>query len=71
MIKDRDGNVLTTEELVLRRWEEGIEGLMNEEDERERRLEVETVEEEVGKISKDEVRTSFEEDEEWKGRWFL
>ena len=35
-IKDADGNVLTTEESVLRRWREYFEQLMNEENERER-----------------------------------
>ena len=38
VMKDRDGNVLTSEESVLRRWKEYFEGLMNEENERERRL---------------------------------
>ena len=34
MIKDRDGNVLTSEESVVKRWREYFEGLMNEENER-------------------------------------
>ena len=36
MIKDADGNVLTSEESVLRRWMEYFEELMNGERERER-----------------------------------
>ena len=36
VIKDADGNVLTSEESVLRRWMEYFEELMNEENERER-----------------------------------
>ncbi|KAI5094885.1 beta-ureidopropionase [Silurus meridionalis] len=35
-IKDGDGNVLTSEESVLRRWREYFEQLMNKENERER-----------------------------------
>ena len=43
MIKDRDGNVLTSEDIVLRTWKEYFKELMNEENERERRVgEVET-----------------------------
>ena len=60
VIKDRDGNVLTSEESVLTRWEECFGELMNEDNERERRVEeVETVKQEVGKISKDEVRKAM------------
>lgn len=60
VIKDANGNVLTSEESVLRRWMEYFEELMNEENERERRLEeVEIVNLEVGWISKDEVRTAM------------
>ncbi|KAK3564738.1 hypothetical protein QTP86_024866 [Hemibagrus guttatus] len=36
--KDRDGRVLTSEESVQRRWKEYFEELMNEENEREKRL---------------------------------
>ncbi|KAG2459279.1 PKHN1 protein, partial [Polypterus senegalus] len=38
VIKDKDGNILTSEEGVLSRWEEYFDRLMNEENERERRL---------------------------------
>ena len=36
VIKDANGNVLTSEESVLRRWIEYFEELMNEENEREK-----------------------------------
>ncbi|KAK3543940.1 hypothetical protein QTP70_031845 [Hemibagrus guttatus] len=39
VIKDRDGRVLTSEESVQRRWKEYFEELMNEENEREKRVE--------------------------------
>ena len=59
-IKDADGNVLTTEESVLRRWREYFEQLMNEENERERRIDdVEVVKQEVDRISKEEVRAAI------------
>ena len=40
-MKDRDGNVLTSEENNLRRWKDGrnFEELMNEENDIERRME--------------------------------
>ncbi|KAK3561320.1 hypothetical protein QTP86_030618 [Hemibagrus guttatus] len=57
VIKDRDGRVLTSEESVQRRWKEYFEELMNEENEREKRVEgVNSVEQKVVKIRKDEVR---------------
>ncbi|KAK3514278.1 hypothetical protein QTP70_012896 [Hemibagrus guttatus] len=56
VIKDRDGRVLTSEESVQRRWKEYFEELMNEENEREKRVEgVNSVEQKVDKIRKDEV----------------
>ncbi|KAK3522802.1 hypothetical protein QTP86_001096 [Hemibagrus guttatus] len=67
VIKDRDGRVLTSEESVQRRWKEYFEELMNEENEREKRVEgVNSVEQKVDKIRKDE---GFEEDDKWKGSW--
>ncbi|KAK3509637.1 hypothetical protein QTP70_008034 [Hemibagrus guttatus] len=39
VIKDRDGRMLTSEESVQRRWKEYFEELMNEENEREKRVE--------------------------------
>ncbi|KAK3530294.1 hypothetical protein QTP86_023917 [Hemibagrus guttatus] len=57
VIKNRDGRVLTSEESVQRRWKEYFEELMNEENEREKRVEeVNSVEQKVDKIRKDEVR---------------
>ncbi|KAK3543094.1 hypothetical protein QTP70_010647 [Hemibagrus guttatus] len=60
VIKDREGRVLTSEESVQRRWKEYFEELMNEENEREKRVEgVNSVEQEVDKIRKDEVRRAL------------
>ncbi|KAK3556675.1 hypothetical protein QTP70_012834 [Hemibagrus guttatus] len=60
VIKDRDGRVLTSEESVQRRWKEYFEELMNEENKREKRVEgVNSVEQKVDKIRKDEVRKAL------------
>ncbi|KAK3548418.1 hypothetical protein QTP70_012839 [Hemibagrus guttatus] len=60
VIKDRDGRVLTSEESVQRRWKEYFEELMNEENDREKRVEgVNSVEQKVDKIRKDEVRKAL------------
>ncbi|KAK3519636.1 hypothetical protein QTP86_002982 [Hemibagrus guttatus] len=60
VIKDRDGRVRTSEESVQRRWKEYFEELMNEENEREKRVEgVNSVEQKVDKIRKDEVRKAL------------
>ncbi|KAK3557283.1 hypothetical protein QTP70_026274, partial [Hemibagrus guttatus] len=60
VIKDRDGRVLTSEESVQSRWKEYFEELMNEENEREKRVEgVNSVEQKVDKIRKDEVRKAL------------
>ncbi|KAK3526616.1 hypothetical protein QTP70_030755 [Hemibagrus guttatus] len=60
VIKDRDGRVLTSEESVQKRWKEYFEELMNEENEREKRGErVNSVEQKVDKIRKDEVRKAL------------
>ncbi|KAK3574555.1 hypothetical protein QTP86_010175 [Hemibagrus guttatus] len=60
VIKDRDGSVLTSEESVQRRWKEYFEELMNEENEREKRVEgVNSVEQKVDKVRKDEVRKAL------------
>ncbi|KAK3532715.1 hypothetical protein QTP86_028084, partial [Hemibagrus guttatus] len=60
VIKDRDGRVLTSEESVQRRWKEYFEELMNEENEREKRVEgVNSVEQKVDKNRKDEVRKAL------------
>ncbi|KAK3525151.1 hypothetical protein QTP86_019536 [Hemibagrus guttatus] len=60
VIKDRDGRVLTSEESVQRRWKEYFEELMNEENEREKRVEgLNSVEQKVDNIRKDEVRKAL------------
>ncbi|MCJ8749608.1 hypothetical protein PDJAM_G00178240 [Pangasius djambal] len=60
VIKDRDGRVLTSEESVQRRWKEYFEELVNEENEREKRVEgVTSVEQKVAKFIKDEVRKAL------------
>ncbi|KAK3536052.1 hypothetical protein QTP70_026012 [Hemibagrus guttatus] len=60
VIKDRDGRVLTSEESVQRRWKEYFEELLNEENEREKRVEgVNSVEQKVDKIRKDEIRKAL------------
>ncbi|KAK3556412.1 hypothetical protein QTP70_008101 [Hemibagrus guttatus] len=60
LFKDRDGRVFTSEENVQRRWKEYFEELMNEENEREKRVEgVNSVEQKVDKIRKDEVRKAL------------
>ncbi|KAK3509924.1 hypothetical protein QTP70_023172 [Hemibagrus guttatus] len=60
VIKDRDGRVLTSEESAQRRWKEYFEEQMNEENEREKRVEgVNSVEQKVDKIRKDEVRKAL------------
>ncbi|KAK3516480.1 hypothetical protein QTP70_017817, partial [Hemibagrus guttatus] len=59
-VKDRDGKVLTSEESIQRRWKEYFEELMNVENEREKRVEgVNSVEQKVDKIRKDEVRKAL------------
>lgn len=60
VIKDRDRSVLTGASSVMGRSKEYFEELMNEENERERRVEeVTVVDQEVAKISKDEVRRAL------------
>ncbi|KAK3574795.1 hypothetical protein QTP86_018385 [Hemibagrus guttatus] len=60
VIKNRDGRVLTSEESIQRRWKEYFEELMNEENEREKRVEVvNSVEQKVDMIRKDEVRKAL------------
>ncbi|MCJ8738184.1 hypothetical protein PDJAM_G00032500 [Pangasius djambal] len=60
VIKERGGRVLTSEESVQRRWKEYFEELMNEENERGKRVEgVTSVEQRVDKIRKDEVRKAL------------
>ena len=61
MMKDKDGNVMTDEESVLRIWKEYYMGLMNEENERERReIDGERVNLEVESVSKEEVMENMQ-----------
>ena len=61
MMKDKDGNVMTDEESVLRIWKEYYTGLMNEENERERReIDGERVNLEVESVSKEEVMENMQ-----------
>ena len=61
MMKDNDGNVMTDEESVLRIWKEYYMGLMNEENERERReIDGERVNLEVESVSKEEVMENMQ-----------
>ena len=61
MMKDKDGNVTTYEESVLRMWKEYYMGLMNEENERERReIDGERVNLEVESVSKEEVMENMQ-----------
>ena len=61
MMKDKDGNVMTDEEGVLRMWKEYYMGLMNEENERERReIDGERVNLEVESVSKEEVMENMQ-----------
>ena len=60
VIKDRNGHVLTGPSSVVGRWKEYFEELMNEENERERRVdEVAVVDGEVAEISQAEVRRAL------------
>ena len=61
MMKDKDGNVMTDEESVLRIWKEYYMGLMNEENERERREnDGKRVNLDVESISKEEVMENMQ-----------
>ena len=61
MMKDKDGNVMTDEESVLRIWKEYYMGLMNEENERERRENGgERVNLEVESVSQEEARENMQ-----------
>ena len=61
MMKDKDGKVMTDEESVLRMWKEYYMGLMNEENERERReIDGERVNLEVESVSKEEVMENMQ-----------
>lgn len=57
-MKDKDRNVLISEENVLRRWEEYFEGLMDKENEREK----------DGWCGEGWC-DSYEDDKKWKAGW--
>ena len=61
MMKDKGGNVMTDEESILIIWKEYYRVLMDEENERERREnDGKRVNQEVERISKEEVRGNME-----------
>ena len=61
MMKDKDGNVMTDDESVLRIWKEYYMGLTNVENERERmENDGERVNLEVESVSKEEVRENMQ-----------
>lgn len=67
MIKDADGYVLTYKESVMRRWKIYFGGLLNEENENERRLtDIEMVNQLVPQVSKEEVRAANLWTKSWK-----
>lgn len=60
MTKDREGNVLVSENSVLSRWKESFVKLMNEENEREMKTDgVQRVDQEAQRINKGEVRSAL------------
>ena len=57
VIKDKNGNVMVNSEAVLKRWKDYFEKLMNEENNRDPRIEeAEEVNEEVNCVSREEVK---------------
>ena len=60
VIKDENGNVMLNSEAVLKRWKEYFEKLMNEENNRDPRIEeTEVVNEEVNCVSREEVKNAL------------
>ena len=60
VIKDKNGNVMINSEAVLKRWKEYFEKLMNEENNRDPRIEeAEVVNEKVNCISREEVKNAL------------
>ena len=60
VIKDENGNVMVNLETVLKRWKEYFEKLMNEENNRDPRIEeAEVVNKEVNCISREEVKNAL------------
>ena len=60
VIKDENGNVMVNSEAVLKGWKEYFENLMNEENNRDPRIEeAEVVNEEVNCVSREEVKNAL------------
>ena len=60
VIKDENGNVMINSEAVLKRWKEYFEKLMNEENNRDSRIEeAEVVNEEVNCVSREEAKNAL------------
>ena len=60
VIKDENDNVMVTSEAMLKKWNEYLEKLMNEENNREPRTEeAEVVNKEVNCISREEVKNAL------------
>ena len=60
VIKDENDNVMVTSEAMLKKWNEYLEKLMNEENNRKSRTEeAEVVNEEVNCISREEVKNAL------------
>ena len=60
VIKDENGNVMVNSEAVLKRWKEYFEKLINEENNREPRIEEpEVVNEEVNCVNREEVKNAL------------
>ena len=60
IIKDENGNVMVNSEIVLKRWKEYFEKLMNEENNRDPRTEeAEVINEEVNCVSREEVKNAL------------
>ena len=60
VMKDENGNVMTSSEADLKRWKEYFEKLMNKKNDREPRTEeVEVVNEEVNCVSREEVKNAL------------
>ena len=60
VMKDKNGNVMISSKVVLKRWKEYFEKLMNEENDGEPRTEeAEVVNEEVNCVSREEVKNAL------------
>ena len=60
VLKDKNGNVMVSSKVALKRWKEYFEKLMNEENDTEPRTEeAEMVNEEVNCVSREEVKNAL------------